>query len=1142
MKTISAIAALFVLSCMPALARQRISGWCEQGNQTILTLGYSSSTFTPVQLSYPSCTITVFITGSGGTKASLFSNNSGTALANPFTLGIPPETFGNGYWFFYVDNGRYDIQVSGQGVQTPFTLSDILANDPGAPGGTAYTTIQAGGSALPQRQIVNFINGGCVDNAGQARTDCTIPAGGGGGGGSGTVTSVGLQIVPTWLTATGSPITVAGTFQITAAPGQTSHQVIGTGGTTSFGPVTLGTADLPFTYTGNTTKLATSTGTLTSGHCASIDANGNLVDSGIVGCGGMGVTSVTFTGDGTVLSSTPSPPVTSTGTLTASLLNANAHTVLGNFTGSTGPPTYSAITTAMLPFTYSGPGLKLATTVGSLPNGHCVSIDASGNFVDSGQVGCGGGGGGGTVTSVGLAAPTGFVVSGSPVTAAGTLTFTMPSSWTTGDLLLGNGANSVARLGIGSVNQALLSTGTTAAWGAIGTVNLPFTYTGNTLKLVTSVGTLTSGHCVSIDANGNYVDSGVVGCGGGAGGVTSVFTRTGAVTAQTGDYTAAQVTNAVDVTQTYANPVWITSLAASKVGNATAQWNANLLQGFGISTTTPTAGQFFAWNAGTSSWTPTSVAPGSLLVQVAGANVGSRGALNFISGTGITQSCADNPGNSRVDCTPAVDTSVILTRTTDQANTDRSCTDPGASSTAYTCSLTPTLSVYTQNMTVVFTPGLTSGSSPTLNINALGPIALKKMSAGALVAIAASDLVAGTPYILRGVGSPVTGFVTVNEGVSSSVASGTTNTVAKYTSSTAIGNSSVFDDGTNPTQTPNGISVMINGGYDLQVANNAVTGTTLNKMACQDGAGKAIVCPTSTPGAVIGVCVQNCGTTGNAQICTGGRCSVIFDNTSVVNDWAILSTSVAGDLHDTGSTVETGGQQNVLVDGVNGGAGTAANVRFGGLDSFAVASKNVVTAANPATAANQVCVASGASRTCTYIDFPETKNVPFAICVNGTAATGVSTTTAVGGTCRAGTNNKDAFVGPFTTSDSSIFKVHLPKDWNTAVAPSLSIDLATTDATNGHTIILQASTECSKLDGTTTDDVAFNAAQSLGTVTINTTANQMWTATLASLTTTGCSAPGVMWIKITRTTDTATNVELYDAEVTIPRRIVMQAN
>jgi hypothetical protein len=51
----------------------------------------------------------------------------------------------------------------------------------------------------------------------------------------------------------------------------------------------------------------------------------------------------------------------------------------------------------------------------------------------------------------------------------------------------------------------------------------------------------------------------------GSGAVDSVFGRTGAVTAQSGDYTAAQVTNAVDATGAYANPVFLTSIAGSKV-------------------------------------------------------------------------------------------------------------------------------------------------------------------------------------------------------------------------------------------------------------------------------------------------------------------------------------------------------------------------------------------------------------------------------------------------------------------------------------------------------------------------------------------------------------------------------------------------
>lgn len=53
--------------------------------------------------------------------------------------------------------------------------------------------------------------------------------------------------------------------------------------------------------------------------------------------------------------------------------------------------------------------------------------------------------------------------------------------------------------------------------------------------------------------------------GGGGGAVASVFGRTGAVVAASGDYTAAQVTNAVDQTGSYSNPGWITALAAAKL-------------------------------------------------------------------------------------------------------------------------------------------------------------------------------------------------------------------------------------------------------------------------------------------------------------------------------------------------------------------------------------------------------------------------------------------------------------------------------------------------------------------------------------------------------------------------------------------------
>jgi len=50
-----------------------------------------------------------------------------------------------------------------------------------------------------------------------------------------------------------------------------------------------------------------------------------------------------------------------------------------------------------------------------------------------------------------------------------------------------------------------------------------------------------------------------------AGAVGSVFGRTGTVAAASGDYTAAQVTNAVDATGSYSNPAWVAALAWIKL-------------------------------------------------------------------------------------------------------------------------------------------------------------------------------------------------------------------------------------------------------------------------------------------------------------------------------------------------------------------------------------------------------------------------------------------------------------------------------------------------------------------------------------------------------------------------------------------------
>jgi hypothetical protein len=113
---------LCLLLALPLAARERVQGWCEQGNRTITVNTVTSATTTPVQRSFPLCTVTVYITG-GSSMPNLYSDNNGTALSDPFTAAS------TGYWFFYVDDGTYDVQFSGVGLTT-YTAGATSAMDP----------------------------------------------------------------------------------------------------------------------------------------------------------------------------------------------------------------------------------------------------------------------------------------------------------------------------------------------------------------------------------------------------------------------------------------------------------------------------------------------------------------------------------------------------------------------------------------------------------------------------------------------------------------------------------------------------------------------------------------------------------------------------------------------------------------------------------------------------------------------------------------------------------------------------------------------------------------------------------------------------------------------------------------------------
>ncbi len=328
-------------------------------------------------------------------------------------------------------------------------------------------------------------------------------------------------------------------------------------------PITVGTAGQPLlsaaggaspmtwgSLSGNTSTFATTSGSLTSGHAATFDGSGNIIDggalpTGIINSGTAGQLTY-YAGSGTTVSGNSNLTVSS-GALTLGVTGGTAGSLI--FSGSsTGAVTVKGSTTtvgtynfnlpttagssgnvlasgggsaaAMTWDTVSGNTTKLATVSGSLTNGNCVAADASGNLIDNG--GACGSGGSGTVTSstatqvAYYAASNNAVAGNSSLTiVGGALTLGVPTT-TQGQLKLsGSSTGTITVTGqaaagtyefdlpttAGSSGQFLTSAGgagapmtwSTAGLAAISVQNTSFNATSNSAYCVdTSGGAVTA--------------------------------------------------------------------------------------------------------------------------------------------------------------------------------------------------------------------------------------------------------------------------------------------------------------------------------------------------------------------------------------------------------------------------------------------------------------------------------------------------------------------------------------------------------------------------------------------------------------------------------------------------------------------------
>ena len=171
------------------------------------------------------------------------------------------------------------------------------------------------------------------------------------------------------------------------------------------------------------------------------------------------VTSVTFTGDGTVLSSTPSSAVTSSGTLTASLNTQSKNTFLaGPTTGSNATPTFRALATA----DFVAPTIQKFTTGSStytLPSSPRAPLYIRVRMVGGGGGGVGGGTAAGSAGGTGGTTTFGTSLLSASGGAAGAWNGAAPSG---GTASLGSGPIGIAIAGSGP-GSSLSSSGNSGA-------------------------------------------------------------------------------------------------------------------------------------------------------------------------------------------------------------------------------------------------------------------------------------------------------------------------------------------------------------------------------------------------------------------------------------------------------------------------------------------------------------------------------------------------------------------------------------------------------------------------------------------------------------------------------------------------------